>query len=393
MAKEAVRLNDAVVRSLPTPPTGNKVHYFAGATLQGAPVPRGFGVRVTAGGAKSFIMNFRVQRREHRYTIGTYPDWPVLRAVREARTVRQRIDRGENPLADRAPTPAARTVADILDDFIARHVSKLRSARMIESALRRLVLPHIGKVAIDDLRRSHVAAMLDRIEDTAGPGAADRARAYLRKGMAWHAERDDAFNLTAVFVRVRPRLDPKLSARTRVLSDDEIHALWPALGGTFGALVKTLLLTGQRRDEVAHMTRGELGTDGVWAIPAERYKTGRPNFVPLSPAVRAIIEAQPKLNTCDYVFPSRTGRTPLSGFGKAKAKLDRAVPLSNWTLHDLRRTAKTLMVREGVRPDISERVLGHAIAGVEATYDRHDYLAEKRDALDRLAARILAVVQ
>ena len=124
--------------------------------------------------------------------------------------------------------------------------------------------------------------------------------------------------------------------------------------------------------------------------------------VPLSKAALALIEAQPKLDDCDFAFPSRA-KTPYSGFGNSKAALDKAVlatmkkqtkkgekvrSLPNWTLHDLRRTAKTLMVRAGVRPDISERVLGHVIAGVEGTYDRHSYAEEKRDALETLAAMI-----
>jgi integrase len=149
-------------------------------------------------------------------------------------------------------------------------------------------------------------------------------------------------------------------------------------------------------------SRKEIGSDGIWTIPAERYKAKRPNFVPLSKAVLAVIAAQPKHDDCDYVFPSRA-KTPYSGFSKSKAKLDKAVfaaikkqakkgakvePMPNWTLHDLRRTAKTLMARAGVRPDISERVLGHVIAGVEGTYDRHSYADEKRDALETLAAMI-----
>ena len=150
------------------------------------------------------------------------------------------------------------------------------------------------------------------------------------------------------------------------------------------------------------MSRKEIGEDRIWTIPAERYKTKRPNHVPLSKAALDIIEAQPKINGCDYVFPSRAN-TPFCSFSKSKAALDKAVlqamqkrakngakveALPNWTLHDLRRTAKTLMVRAGVRPDISERVLGHVIAGVEGTYDRHSYADEKRDALEKLAAMI-----
>jgi integrase len=264
-----------------------------------------------------------------------------------------------------------------------------------------LVKPRVGKIGVYELRRSHVAEMLDRVEDEAGPVQADRVRAYLRKALSWYAERDDEFNLNAAFVRVGARANPKERARTRVLSDDELRIVWPLLseGGTFGALLKTLLLTAQRRDEVANMTWREIGVDGTWTIPAERYKTKRSNHVPLSTAALRIIEAQPKTDVCDYVFPSRT-KTPFSGFGKSKAKLDKDVllyaqkhakgaePLPNWTLHDLRRTAKTLMARAGVRPDISERVLGHVIAGVEGTYDRHSYADEKRDALEKLAVMI-----
>ena len=402
------KLSEETIKRLPVPNTGNSITYFAGVMIQGAKAPRGFGVRVTAGGARAFVLNYRLRGREHRYTIGAWPDWSALKAAREARNLRQRVDRGENPLADRVPPPETKTVANVLDDFVVRYVRNkerpLRSADHIESAFGRLVKPRLGKLGVYEVRRSHIADMLDRIEDEAGPVMADRARAYLRKALAWYAERDDQFNLTAAFVRVKPRANPKDRARTRVLSDEEIRAIWPALGeaATFGALIKTLLLTAQRRDEVAHMSRKEIGEDQIWTIPPERYKTKRPNFVPLSEAALTVIEAQPKIDGCDYVFPSRA-KTPFTGFGKSKAKLDRAVlaalknqakkgakvePIPNWTLHDLRRTAKTLMVRAGVRPDISERVLGHVIAGVEGTYDRHSYADEKQEALEKLATMI-----
>ena len=397
------KLSEETVKRLPVPDSGNRITYFAGATIQGAKAPRGFGVRVTAAGAKAFVLNYRLRGREHRFTIGAWPDWSALKAVREARNLRQRIDRGENPVDDRTPSPATATVASILDDFVAQHVRNknqpLRSADEYESAFNRLVKPRIGKVGIYEVRRSHVIKMLDEIEAANGPVMADRTLAYLRKAFNWYAIRDDQFS--APVVRGMGRIKPKDRARTRVLSDEEIRVIWPILGqsGTFGAFVKMLLLSAQRRDEVAHMSGKEIGKDGIWEIPAERYKTKRPNFVPLSKAALAVIEAQPKLDDCDYLFPSRAN-TPYSGFGKSKAKLDKAAfaamkkqakngakvdPIPNWTLHDLRRTAKTLMARAGVRPNISERVLGHVIAGVEGTYDRHSYANEKRDALEKLA--------
>ncbi len=402
------KLNEQAIKRLPVPAAGNRIAYFAGVTIQGSRAPRGFGVRVTAAGARSFILNYRLRGREYRFTIGAWPDWSVLKAVREARNLRQRVDRGENPLEDRIPPPAIQAVSAVLDEFIKRYVRNkerpLRSADEIESAFNRLVKPRIGKLGVYELRRSHIAEMVDWIEDKAGPVMADKCRAYARKALSWYAERDDRFNLTAAFVRVEPRANQKDRARTRVLSDDEIRLIWPILNqaGTFGAMVNMLLLTGQRRDEVAQMSRKEIGEDGIWTIPAARYKTKKPNHVPLSKAALGLIEVQPKINGCDYFFASSAG-TPFSGFGKSKAKLDKAIladmktqakkgakvePLPNWTLHDLRRTAKTLMARVGVRPDISERVLGHVIAGVEGTYDRHSYAEEKRDALEKLATMI-----
>jgi integrase len=405
----AGNLSEETIKGLRTPAKGNSITYFAGATIQGAKVPRGFGVRVTASGARAFILNYRLRGREHRFTIGAWPDWSALKAVREARNLRQRDDRGEDPLTDRAPIPTTKSVSSVIDDFMTRYARNkekpLRSADQIQSAFDRLVKPSIGKIGVYELRRSHVAEMLDKVEDEAGPVQADRVRAYLRKALSWYAERDDEFNLNAAIVRVGARANPKERARTRVLSDDELRVAWPLLSeaGTFGALLKTLLLTAQRRDEVANMTWTEIGTDGTWTIPAERYKTKRPNHVPLSTAALRLIEAQPKIDGCDYVFPSRTN-TPFSGFGKSKARLDKKMLLytpkgakgaglpPNWTLHDLRRTAKTLMARAGVRPDISERVLGHVIAGVEGTYDRHSYANEKRDALEKLASVIQRIL-
>jgi integrase len=400
------KLSEETVKRLPVPDTGNRVTYFAGATIQGAKAPRGFGVRVTASGAKAFVLNYRLRGREHRFTIGAWPDWSALKATREARSLRQRIDRGENPIEDRTPAPTTPTVASMLDDFVAQHVRNknqpLRSAGEYESAFNRLVKPRIGKVGIYEVRRSHVIKMLDEIEDANGPVMADRTLAYLRKAFNWYAIRDDQFS--APVVRGMGRIKPTERARTRVLSDEEIRSIWPMLGelGTYGAFVRMLLLTAQRHGEVAHMCHKEVGEDGIWTIPAERYKTKRPNFVPLSTAALAIVNAQQRFDDCDYVFPSRA-KTPYTRSGKSKAKLDKTVlasmkkhakkgekvePIPNWTLHDLRRTAKTLMVRAGVRPDISERVLGHVIAGVEGTYDRHSYTDEKRDALEKLAAMI-----
>jgi integrase len=171
----------------------------------------------------------------------------------------------------------------------------------------------------------------------------------------------------------------------------------------FRPLVRTLLLTAQRRDEVGSMIWREIdGTNRT--IPAEHYKTGVSTVVPLSPAVQGVIGKRPESrpHEDDFVFTATKGVKPFNGFSKAKAKLDERIaetrqregrePMPQWVLHDLRRTARSLMSRAGVLSDIAERVLGHAIPGVRGIYDRHAYEDEKRDALERLAGVIESVL-
>jgi Arm DNA-binding domain len=179
-------LSEETIKGLRTPAKGNSITYFAGATIQGAKVPRGFGVRVTASGARAFILNYRLRGREHRFTIGAWPDWSALKAVREARNLRQRVDRGEDPLKDRTPIPTTKSVSSVIDDFMTRYARNkerpLRSADQIQSAFDRLVKPHIGKLGVYELRRSHVAEMLDKVEDEAGPGPSRPSSSLLAQG-------------------------------------------------------------------------------------------------------------------------------------------------------------------------------------------------------------------
>jgi integrase len=384
------KLNEEVVKALPVPEKGNRVSYFAGARLQGVTAPAGFGVRVTAAGARSYVLNYRADGVERRLTIGKCKNWPAVKAVRYARELRQGIDRGEDPMAARVPKTEDKTVGAVLDDFIVGYAKKkLRRWLDVESAFRRLVVPAVGRLSIHKLDRGHVARMLDKIEADSGPVMADRTRAYLSKALSWYSERDGEFTLGKAIVRVQPRAAGR--ARSRVLSDEEIRAVWAAAGeaGTFGTLIKFLLLTGQRRNEAALMTWAEVGQDGTWEIPASRYKTKRPHAVQLSAAALALIARKES----DFVFPS-TGRGAYLTHSRGKLALDKALgdAVQPWVLHDLRRTAKTLMARAGVRPDISERVLGHVIAGVEGVYDRHSYADEKRDALEKLASMVERIV-
>ena len=187
---------------------------------------------------------------------------------------------------------------------------------------------------------------------------------------------------------------PNERARERILSDDEISAVWKVAeaNGKFGAFVRLALLTAQRREKVAAMRWQDVAVDGVWTIPSEAREKGNARELVLPQAAVEIIKAQPRFADCPYVLAGRGGGY-FRGYSKTKADFDRKVPIVQWRIHDLRRTARSLMSRAGVRPDVAERVMGHAIAGVEGIYDRHSYRDEKADALRRLASLIEKILQ
>ena len=370
-----VKLTDKIIRSLEPPVTGNRLFYDS-------EIP-GFALRVTRRGARSFVLNYYASGAERRLTIGSYPAWPVAKARERAKELRREVDNGSDPMAKVEPS---KTVAEVLDDFILRYAPKnLRRPDHYVNAFNRLVKPAIGKIAITDLKRRHIAEMLDAIEDNSGAVMATRALSYLRSALNWYAARDDEF--TVPIVRGMARSSSLDRAGDRILDDDEIRTLWPVLGrvGNFGLACRVMLQTGCRRSEVTGMTRSEIDGD-TWTIPADRYKTGKDTIVPLSGAVRALIVAQPR--TGPLVFPGKGGAA-LSRGGNHKLSIDKLAPwLAPWRIHDLRRTSRSLMSRAGVQPDIAERVLGHAIPGIRGVYDRYEFLAEKRDALEKLAELI-----
>jgi integrase len=418
-------ISEKIVGNLPIPAAGNKVHYFSGATLQGKKAPTGFGVRCTAAGTKSFVLFHRVDSRKYLETLGrwdanaqggtlTVRD-AIVRAEKLAKDIKN--GRREDPRPERTrrlqdgDKPEGLDIAGLLDRFIERYVEKeaqLRSGDQIKATFDRLVKPAIGKKGIYDLRRSHVVDMLDDIADESGPVMADRTLAYVRKAFNWYATRDDDFS--PPIVKGMSRTKPKERNGKRTLADDEIRDVWTALENLddapacYPAFVKCLLLTATRRNETADMSVTELDGD-VWTVPAARYKTKLDHVIPLSAAAAELIRAQaptkPSKNA-HFIFSTTDGAKAFSGFSKAKTQLDKAIaeireregrePVANWTLHDLRRTARSLMSRAKVSTYHAERALGHVMGGVRETYDRHEYLDEKRAAFEALAALVSRIL-
>src|SRR5262249_31092224 len=187
---------------------------------------------------------------------------------------------------------------------------------------------------------------------------------------------------------------PSERQRDRILSDDELQAIWKAAeeypGAPWGQYIRLLLLTATRRGEVAGMTWDEVQGD-LWTIPGSRYKTGKDTVLPLSKAAQKVLAEVPHIQGSEYPF-STNGRTPVGGFSGLKIRFDLISGVKDWTLHDLRRTARSLMSRAGVTPDIAERCLGHVIPGIRGVYDRYEYLDEKRHAFEALASLIERLV-
>jgi integrase len=418
-------ISEKIVQALPVPESGNKVHFFSYATLQGKEAPAGFGVRCTAAGTKTFVWLHRKEGKQFLETIGPWgpkgSGLTVYEAICKCIDRRKLVDKGVDKKGkdvdhrpkrtqniENSERPAGLDIAGMIDMFVERYIKqeKLRSGDQYESAFERLVKPEIGNIGIYDIRRSHVVNMLDEIADESGPVMAARTLAYFRKACNWYAIRDDKF-LTPI-VKGMGGGDSK--GRERILDDDEIRDLWAALETVmdvpvcYPRYVKTLLLTATRRNESACMHSTEMEGD-LWTIPGARYKrlpkhAGLDHVIPLSAMARALIGEKPEgaQKNSWYIFSTTEGEKPFSGFSKAKQAVDDKIAairakdgraaMPRWVLHDLRRTARTLMSRAGVQPDHAERCLGHIIGGVRGTYDRFEFTTEKRDVFEKLAAMV-----
>ncbi len=374
----------------------------------------GFGLRMSPAGTKSFILLYRLHGRSRRMTLGRYPLVSLVDARIKARDALNAVAKDQDPQADKravaspdkklgvAPATipevrAAFQLANVVDEFVAKYCLRNNRANTAHETARVLRAHFVAVWPKRDIRkitRSDILDVLDAIVASGKPSAANHAFAAVRKFFNWAIDR----GLIEVSPCARIKKPARVSSRSRVLSGDELVKIWRAAKVTdypFGAIVCLLILTGQRRNEVALMRWVDIDLDaGLWVIPPERNKSDRLHSVPLSPQALGIIQSLPKMSET-LLFPSqRTADRCFSGFSKCKRRLDAAAGVTDWTLHDIRRTVATGLAGNGVQPHVVEKLLNHStgtLAGVAGIYNRFGYLEEVRAALDGWGDHVTAL--
>jgi len=352
---------------------------------------RGLGVRITAGGGKTYLAQYNWHGQKRRIPLGSCSALSLAKARDAVRAIMGDVAKGIDPAAERKKAKAheALTLSALLSDWQALHLASKRPSYAAEAAraLRNAFARHLALPAAN-LSRAIVVKTLDSMTRKGSTAMAARTAAYGKAAYAWGVKRSALSVNPFVNLPVTPT-----ERRERTLTDDELAAIWNATegAGPFNGIVRMLTLTGQRREEVAGMTWAEL-SDDTWTIPASRAKNGATHIVPLSEPARNLLRGVPRFG--ELVVPGLRG--PFNGWSKAKAALDAKSGVTNWRLHDLRRTAATGLQRLGVRLEVTEQVLNHVSgsrAGIVGVYQRHDFAAEKRAALEAWGAHVMGIIE
>lgn len=352
---------------------------------------------VQPSGAKSWAVRYRANGKPAKLTLGRFPAINLSKARELARDNLEAVAKGNDPAAEKRAARAAPdtvslpdTVGALCDLYIERHLKpnvrrwENNAGPEIENHIR----PRLGKLAVSALTRAHVREVVRGIGDR-HPVAANRVLARLRAILNW-ALSEDLVEVNAAAGIKRPTRESPID---RILDDAELRAIWQAtdcLKYPARDFTRLLILSGQRRDDVRLMRWPEIDLEGkIWTIPAARHKSRRAHMVPLPEAMVDIIKALPNKDNGGYALSLDGGGRPYSNVSRPKSALDKASNVSNWTWHDVRRTMRTGLSRLGIREDIAERTIGHAVGGrLGRTYNLHAFADEKRRALEAWAAHV-----
>ena len=349
---------------------------------------------VQPSGARSWAVRYRHNGRPRKHTLGPYPAIDLKSARTLGTKALRAAAEGHDPTGARQEQ-RANSVEQVVTQFLIKHGQRRYRPRTFAEAQRLLkqnVVAHWGRQSIASITRKQLRDMLDQLVANDTPMLANRVHGITRKLFGWAVEQE--IIEVSPFAGLKPPAEEK--SRDRILTDQELRAVWQAVGqmGVYGSFVRLLALTGQRRGEIAGLVWSEVDLDKrLISLPRERVKNNRAHEIPLSPQVVDLIEALPRKSE-RYVFSLRGGG-PIGGFAKLKARLDMACGVRDWVLHDLRRTAASGLARLGVGLPVIEKVLNHvggSFAGVVGIYQRHDFAGEKRRALELWGAHVESIV-
>ena len=362
----------------------------------------GFGLRIREGGKRTWVVQYRAGAKQRRMTLGTMKTLDGGEARKRAKTALSKTHLGHDPQSEkaaaRAPKPREMTLGDVVERYLPYAERKLKASTYsgVVLHLRKHWQP-LHAHELQNLERRHVAAELGRIATGSGLYGANRSRAALSALFAWAIGE----GLTDTNPVVGTNKATEEVSRDRVLTSDELSLIWRHAGeGDYGAIVRLLILTGQRREEVGGILWSEIDLkSALWRIASDRTKNARPHEVPLSQPALDILGARARVDGRALVFGLRG---PFSGWSKAKEALDRRMASelghapSAWRLHDIRRTFATRLADLGVQPHVIEAVLNHVSghkAGIAGVYNRASYANEKRVALDLWAEYVIALTE
>jgi integrase len=352
----------------------------------------GFGIRIRQSGGRSWIYQFdNSAGRTRRITIGKVAAIDASKARAIASELHARVRLGEDPAATKAESKArtAETFGELIKPYLQWQRARVRlsSLRHIERHLLNNLAP-LHSLPINQVDRRTIAAQLKRM--VTSPVQANRTRSSLTGFLNWCLREGLVDTNQALATNKNAE-----HARDRVLSAAELRDLWLALPeGDFGDIIKILVLTGARAREISDLQWAEINFEkNVIDLPAHRVKNRRKHVIPMSGAVRAIFEAREQHG--GFVFGT-SGASGFSGWSKCKGRLDEALKIPAWTIHDLRRSAATHMAEIGIQPHIIEAVLNHISGhkgGIAGVYNRATYETEKATALTRWAEQVAAIVE
>jgi integrase len=416
-----VTLNDRILKALKPAGTAGKPY-----DIRDTVVP-GLRVRVMGGGQRTFVLLARYPGSPNptRRALGEYGELTLAEARAKAQEwlalIRRGIDPHEQEERARLEEQQKRknTFASVAEDFIAEKLSGERKGKEVERDLRRDFIPAWGKLPITDITDLHLISIVKAKKRTA-PAQARNLLGHAKRLFTWAVDQRCYAIKASPFDSLKAaKIIGEKPIGTRVLSDDELFALWRAAGRIpypYCPVYRLLMLTALRLNEVARANWSEFDLPKkVWVIPASRMKgrnsKARPHAVPLTPDIMAILESLPRFNRGKFLFSTSFGEIPSCITNQVKKRIDRrmlrtlralarrrgddpaAVNLQEWTNHDIRRSVRSNLSRLRIPEEAREALLAHVRPGIKCIYDHHDYFGEKREALELWAGRLRNIIE